>query len=43
MDYVVKSWILGSLIDNLAEIVSQGGTARDTWLAVESQFPHRSW
>jgi len=33
------SWILGSLTDDLAEIVSsQGGTARDTWLAVESQF-----
>ena len=31
MDCVVKSWILGSLIDDLAEIVSsQGGTARDT-------------
>ena len=39
MDCVVKSWILGSLTDDLTEIVSsQGGTARDTWLAVESQF-----
>jgi hypothetical protein len=39
MDCVVKSWILGSLTDDLAEIISsQGGTARDTWLAVESQF-----
>ena len=39
MDCVVMSWILGSLTDDLAEIVSsQGGTARDTWLAVESQF-----
>jgi hypothetical protein len=36
MDCVLKSWILGSLTDNLAENVSQGGTARDTWLAVES-------
>jgi hypothetical protein len=39
MDCVVKSWILGSLTDDLAEITSsQGGTARDTWLTVESQF-----
>jgi hypothetical protein len=38
MDCIVKSWILDSLTDNLAEIVSQGGTARDTWLAVKSQF-----
>jgi hypothetical protein len=37
MDCVVKSWILGSLTDDLVEITSsQGGTARDTWLAVES-------
>jgi hypothetical protein len=39
MDCVVKSWILDSLTDNLAEIVSiQGATARDVWLTVESQF-----
>jgi hypothetical protein len=39
MDYVVKSWILDSLTDDLAKIVSsQGATARDAWLAVESQF-----
>jgi hypothetical protein len=39
MDYVVKSWILDSLTDDLAEIVSsQGATARDAWLAIESQF-----
>jgi hypothetical protein len=39
MDCVIKSWILGSLTDDLAEITSsQGGTARDAWLAVESQF-----
>jgi hypothetical protein len=37
MDCVIKSWILGSLTDDLIEITSsQGGTARDTWLAVES-------
>jgi hypothetical protein len=39
MDCVVKSWILDSLTDDLTEIVSsQGATARDAWLAVESQF-----
>jgi hypothetical protein len=39
MDCVVHSWILGSLTDDLAEIVSsQGASARDAWLAVESQF-----
>jgi hypothetical protein len=39
MDCVVKAWILDSLTDDLAEIVSsQGATARDAWLAVESQF-----
>jgi hypothetical protein len=39
MDCVVKAWILDSLTDDLAEIVSsQGATARDVWLAVESQF-----
>jgi hypothetical protein len=38
MDCIVKSWILDSLTDDLAEIVSsQGATARDAWLAVESQ------
>jgi hypothetical protein len=38
-DCVVKSWILDSLTDDLIEIVSsQGATARDAWLAVESQF-----
>jgi hypothetical protein len=37
MDCVVKAWILDSLTDDLAEIVSsQGATARDAWLAVES-------
>jgi hypothetical protein len=39
MDCVVKTWILDSLTDDLAEIASsQGATARDAWLAVESQF-----
>jgi hypothetical protein len=39
MDCIVKAWILDSLTNDLAEIVSsQGVTARDAWLAVESQF-----
>jgi hypothetical protein len=39
MDCVVKSWILGTLANDLAEAISsQGSTARDAWLAVESQF-----
>jgi hypothetical protein len=39
MDCVVNSWILDSLTDDLTEIVSsQGATARDAWLTVESQF-----
>jgi len=39
MDYVVKSWILGTLADDLAEVISsQSSTTRDAWLAVESQF-----
>jgi hypothetical protein len=39
MDCVVKSWILDSLTDDLAEIVSShDATAQDAWLAVESQF-----
>jgi hypothetical protein len=39
MDCVVKSWILDSLTNDLAEIVSsQGATARDAWLTIESQF-----
>jgi hypothetical protein len=37
MDCVIKSWILGSLTDDLTEITSsQGGTGWDTWLTVES-------
>ena len=39
MDCVVKSWIVGTLTNDLAEIISvQGSTTRDAWLAVESQF-----
>jgi hypothetical protein len=39
VDCVVKSWILGTLANDLAEVISsQGSTARDAWLAVEFQF-----
>jgi hypothetical protein len=39
MDCVVKSWIVATFTDDLAEIISaQGSTARHAWLAVESQF-----
>jgi hypothetical protein len=39
VDCVVKSWILDSLTNDHAKIVSsQGATARDAWLAIESQF-----
>jgi len=39
MDCIVKSWIIGTLTDDLAEIISaQGSTACDAWLVVESQF-----
>ncbi|XP_039793075.1 uncharacterized protein LOC120659079 [Panicum virgatum] len=39
MDCGVKSWILGTLTDDLAEIISsQGASAKDAWLAVESLF-----
>ena len=39
MDCVVKSWILSTLVDDLAEVIaSQGSSARDAWLTVESQF-----
>jgi len=39
MDCVAKSWILGTLTDDLAEIISsQGASAKDAWLAVESLF-----
>jgi len=37
MDCVVKAWIIATLTDDLAEIISaQGSTARHAWLAVES-------
>ena len=39
MDCVVKSWILGTLSDDPAKVISsQGSTTRDAWLDVESQF-----
>ena len=42
MDCVVRSWLYGTLSDNLHDIVrhrgDQGDTARTTWLAIESQF-----
>lgn len=39
MDCVLKSWILGTLADDLAEeFSSQGSTAREAWLTVESQI-----
>ncbi|XP_066341145.1 uncharacterized protein [Miscanthus floridulus] len=39
MDYVIKSWIVATLTDDLGEIISaQGSTARHAWLAIESQF-----
>jgi hypothetical protein len=38
IDCIVKSWILDSLTDDLAETISQGATARDAWFVVESQF-----
>ena len=37
MDFGVKSWIVTTPIDDLAEIISaQGSTARHAWLVVES-------
>jgi hypothetical protein len=39
MDCVVKSWIFGTITDDLAaSISSRNSTARVAWLAVESQF-----
>ena len=39
MDCVVKSWILGSISDDLADTISAGAiSARDAWHAVETQF-----
>ena len=39
MDCVVRTWLLGTISDDLVDTVSQrGATARVTWLAIESQF-----
>jgi hypothetical protein len=42
MDCVVRSWLYGTLFGDLQDIVRRRGdcdiTARDTWLAIESQF-----
>ena len=39
MDCVVKPWILGTLSEDLTEVISsQGSPARGAWLAVESKF-----
>ncbi|WVZ89259.1 hypothetical protein U9M48_035685 [Paspalum notatum var. saurae] len=39
MNAVVRTWILGTISDDLADTVSQrGATARILWLSIESQF-----
>ena len=39
MDCVIKSWILNTISDDLAETISaRNATSRTTWCAVESQF-----
>jgi hypothetical protein len=39
MDCVVRTWLFGTISDKLAETVSEHrATARDIWLAIESQF-----
>jgi hypothetical protein len=39
MDCVVRTWLLGTIFDDLADTVSERrATARDIWLAIESQF-----
>jgi hypothetical protein len=39
MDCVVKSWIAGTISDDLAEsVLSRDATARAVWLALEDQF-----
>lgn len=39
MDCVVRTWLLGTISDDLADAISErGATARTTWLAIESQF-----
>ena len=39
MDCVVRTWIIGTISDDLAEaVVERGTTARTTWLGIESHF-----
>lgn len=39
MDCVVRSWIYGTLSNDLADtVMTPGATTRSVWLAVESQF-----
>jgi len=39
MDYVVRTWLGGTITDALAETaIEPGNTARVSWLAIESQF-----
>ena len=39
MDCVVKSWILGTILDDLADTISlRGSTAHAAWVAIDSQF-----
>jgi uncharacterized membrane protein YgcG len=39
MDCVVRTWLFGTISDDLADTVSEHrATARDLWLAIESQF-----
>jgi hypothetical protein len=39
MNAVVRTWLLGTLSDALADIISQrGASARTLWLSIKSQF-----
>jgi hypothetical protein len=39
MDCVVRTWLFGTITDDLADTVSEHrASARDIWLAIESQF-----
>ena len=39
MDYIVRTWLGGTITDALAETaIEPGNTARVSWLAIESQF-----
>jgi hypothetical protein len=39
MDCVIKSWIAGTISTDLAEtVMERTSTARDVWLALETQF-----